>query len=72
MFQNGGHASRNRIRTPPLWGLRIRTLFMHDGNSVTLPDAIRRHQGEAEASSGAFRELSPHEQAWLMAFLRSL
>ena len=55
-----------------MWGLRIRTLFMHDGNSVTLTDAIRRHQGEAEASSAAFRELSPQEQAWLMAFLRSL
>ena len=72
IVQNGGNASRNRMRTPPLWGLRIRTIFMHDGNSVTLSDAIRRHQGEAEASSGAFRQLSPQEQAWLMAFLRSL
>jgi len=72
IVQNGGDASRNRVRTPPLWGLRIRTTFMHDGASVTLTNAIHRHQGEAEASSRAFRQLSPQEQAWLFAFLRSL
>ena len=72
IVQNGGPASRNRVRTPPLWGLRIRTLFMHDGASVTLTDAIRRHQGEAQDASQNFRQLSPQEQAWVLAFLRSL
>jgi CxxC motif-containing protein (DUF1111 family) len=72
IVQNGGDASRNRIRTPPLWGLRIRTIFMHDGNSPTLSDAVRRHRGEAASSSQNFRQLSPQEEAWLYAFLRSL
>ncbi len=72
IVQNGGDASRNRVRTPPLWGLRIRTVFMHDGNSVTLTDAIHRHRGEAEDSSRNYRQLAPQEQAWLAAFLRSL
>ncbi len=72
IVQNGGDASRNRVRTPPLWGLRIRSVFMHDGNSVTLTEAIRRHRGEAAASSRNFQQLSPQEEAWLYAFLRSL
>jgi CxxC motif-containing protein (DUF1111 family) len=72
IVQNGGDASRNRVRTPPLWGLRIRTIFMHDGNSPNLSDAIRRHRGEAADSARNFQELSPQQQAWLFAFLRSL
>jgi len=35
-------------------------------------DAIRRHRGEAEDSSRHFQQLSPQQQAWLYAFLRSL
>lgn len=72
IVQNGGPASRNRIRTPPLWGLRIRTVFMHDGNSVNLSEAIHRHRGEAEDAQRNFYQLSAQEQAWLYAFLRSL
>jgi CxxC motif-containing protein (DUF1111 family) len=72
IVQNGGAASRDRVRTPPLWGLRIRTIFMHDGNSVTLTDAIHRHRGEASDASHNFYQLSPQEQAWLYAFLHSL
>jgi CxxC motif-containing protein (DUF1111 family) len=72
IVQNGGDASRTRVRTPPLWGLRIRTVFMHDGNSVNLSEAIRRHRGEAADSSRNFQQLSAQDQAWLFAFLRSL
>jgi CxxC motif-containing protein (DUF1111 family) len=72
IVQNGGDASRNRIRTPPLWGLRIRVEFMHDGGSVTLTDAIHRHRGEATDASSNFYQLSTQERAWLYAFLRSL
>src|SRR5262249_23986883 len=31
--------TRNRIRTAPLWGVRLRTRLMHDGTSVTFRDA---------------------------------
>src|SRR5204863_337318 len=37
----------NRIRTAPLWGVRMRPMLMHDGASLTLHDAIVRHRGEA-------------------------
>src|SRR6202030_860077 len=45
----------NRIRTAPLWGVRLRSRLMHDGESLTLRDAIERHRGEA---SDAFRRFS--------------
>ncbi len=35
--------SRNKIRTAPLWGVRLRPRLMHDGASLTLRDAIVRH-----------------------------
>ena len=31
IVQNGGEASRLRMKTPALWGLRIRLAFLHDG-----------------------------------------
>jgi len=36
----------NKIRTAPLWGVRLHSRLMHDGASVTLLDAILRHRGE--------------------------
>ena len=42
-------SSRNKIRTAPLWGVRLRPRLMHDGASLTLPDAIQRHQGRGNA-----------------------
>jgi cytochrome c peroxidase len=42
-----GAGSRNKIRTAPLWGVRLRPRLMHDGASMTLRDAILRHRGEA-------------------------
>jgi CxxC motif-containing protein (DUF1111 family) len=64
--------ARNKIRTAPLWGLRLRSRLMHDGASVQLGDAIRRHQGEAEAVSERFSKLKPAEKKALLAFLQSL
>ena len=46
--------TRNRVRTAPLWGVRLRTRLMHDGASVTLRDAILRHAGEADQATRAF------------------
>src|SRR5271169_388744 len=42
------HSTANKIRTAPLWGVRLHSRLMHDGASTTLTDAIRRHHGEAE------------------------
>lgn len=64
--------ARNKVRTPPLWGLRFRPRLMHDGNSVTLREAIVRHRREASDVTDRFRELTPAEQAAIITFLRSL
>jgi len=72
IVQNAGPDSRNRLRTPPLWGLRYRGRFMHDGQSVTFTDVIRRHSNQAEAASDKFNALSNNDKNNLVAFLNSL
>jgi CxxC motif-containing protein (DUF1111 family) len=62
----------NKLRTAPLWGLRMRPRFMHDLQSLTLEDAIERHRGEADRVARHFRALSPAEQQQLFTFLNSL
>src|SRR5882724_9687607 len=64
--------ARNKIRTAPLWGLRLRSRLMHDGVSVELGDAIQRHQGEAEKVTERFSKLKPADKKALLAFLQSL
>ena len=72
IVQNGGPFSRNKVRTAPLWGLRIRTRLMHDGGSLTPRDAILRHDGEARFVINNFRGLSDQQKNQLLIFLRSL
>jgi CxxC motif-containing protein (DUF1111 family) len=62
----------NKLRTAPLWGLRMRPRFMHDLQSLTLEDAIERHRGEASRIARRFRALSPAEQQQVFTFLNSL
>jgi CxxC motif-containing protein (DUF1111 family) len=64
--------SRNKIRTAPLWGVRLRPRLMHDGASLTLRDAILRHGGEAAETIDHFRKLHKGDQEALIAFLKSL
>ena len=72
IVQNGGASTRNKVRTAPLWGLRTRGRFMHDGLSHDLVDAIQRHTNQAAASSNAFNTLSLTDRRKLLAFLNSL
>jgi CxxC motif-containing protein (DUF1111 family) len=72
IVQNGGPSTRNKLRTPPLWGLRTHSRFMHDGASLTLNDAILRHAGEATTVINSYRALPPPQQSQIMAFLNSL
>ena len=64
--------ARNKIRTAPLWGLRLRSRLMHDGNSITVADAIRRHQHEANEVRERFQRLKPADQKAVLMFLQSL
>src|SRR6202162_2998344 len=65
-------SSRNKIRTAPLWGVRLRPRLMHDGESLTLRDAITRHRGEASHVSQKFEKLKGDEQEAIIEFLKSL
>ncbi|MFN0101327.1 MAG: di-heme oxidoredictase family protein [Bryobacteraceae bacterium] len=65
-------AKGNEIRTPPLWGLRFRRPLMHDGRAADSGQAIRMHEGEAEASRKKFEELGMADKRALIAFLASL
>jgi CxxC motif-containing protein (DUF1111 family) len=65
-------AAGNMIRTAPLWGLRTRTRLMHDGQSLTIQDAITRHAGQASTVITAFNGLSATDRATLFNFLNSL
>ena len=67
-----GAASGAEMRTAPLWGLRVRSRFLHDGRASTLEVAIREHAGQGSASRAAFDALSKGDAADLIAFLRSL
>ena len=66
------HNAANKVRTAPLWGVRLRSRLMHDGESVTLLDAILRHRGEAEHVTKRFKRLKSSEKEALLEFLRSL
>jgi CxxC motif-containing protein (DUF1111 family) len=72
IVQNGGPSTRNKVRTAPLWGLRTRNRLMHDGLSLTLREAILRHQGQASAVIRNYSELSPTRKQQLITFLNSL
>jgi CxxC motif-containing protein (DUF1111 family) len=45
---------------------------MHDGASLTLRNAIRRHRGEADQVSRQFEKLTREDQKALVEFLKSL
>jgi CxxC motif-containing protein (DUF1111 family) len=65
-------ATAEEIRTPALWGLRLRRPLLHDGSAATVVEAIGRHAGEASRSRKAFDELLPELRRNLLAFLNSL
>ena len=65
-------SSRNKIRTAPLWGVRLRPRLMHDGASLTFRDAIVRHSGEAGHVAQQFEKLKKEDQEAIMEFLQSL
>ena len=65
-------AEPNEIRTPALWGLRLRRPLLHDGSAGTIREAIERHREEAGLARRGFERLSDADKAALIAFLNSL
>jgi CxxC motif-containing protein (DUF1111 family) len=45
---------------------------MHDLRSLSLEDAIARHEGEAREPAKRFKELTPEERQALITFLNTL
>jgi CxxC motif-containing protein (DUF1111 family) len=72
IVQAGPADTASKLRTAPLWGLRIKARFMHDNASATLSDAIQRHGGEAQNVITMFNGLTAAQQQQLITFLQSL
>lgn len=76
-----GDAGITEMRTPPLWGVRMRTTLLHDGRVTSGNFAERVHAAiaahgasgsEAASSAAAFASLSVADQSALVAFMDSL
>jgi len=60
------------MRTMPLWGLRARQIFLHDGRATDLSTAIKLHDGQGKAAAAAFSALSAQEQQNVIDFINTL
>ena len=72
IVQAGPQDTANKLRTAALWDLRMRPRYMHDLRSLTLRNAIERHEGEAEHVARRFRDLTETQKQQLLTFLESL
>jgi CxxC motif-containing protein (DUF1111 family) len=67
-----GAAGVREMRTSPLWGLRGRGPYLHDGRATTVSDAIRAHGGEGAGAAQAFGQLGDDDVRQLLAFLGTI
>jgi CxxC motif-containing protein (DUF1111 family) len=65
-------ARPNEIRTAPLWGLRARTPYLHDGRASSILEAITLHDGEASIIRDRFLALPTARQQAIIAFINSI
>ena len=72
IVQNGPQDTANKMRTPPLWGLRNKSRLMHDLSTFTRNNAILRHGGEATSVINNYINLSTTQKNQLITFLQSL
>jgi CxxC motif-containing protein (DUF1111 family) len=67
-----GAAKASEMKTAPLWGLRARSQFLHDGRATTVNQAVLEHAGEASAARERYRRLAPNDVKSLLDFLSSI
>jgi CxxC motif-containing protein (DUF1111 family) len=67
-----GSATGRQMRTAPLWGVRTRSLLLHDGRATSLAAAILAHDGQGREARERFLRLSPGARFVLLQFVRSL
>ncbi len=65
-------ATGEEIRTPALWGLRLRRPLLHDGSAATPEEAIQRHDNEGARARERFLALPAADREALLAFLGTL
>ncbi|MYJ12545.1 MAG: c-type cytochrome, partial [Gemmatimonadetes bacterium] len=68
----GADASPAELRTAPLWGLRYRSRYLHDGRAADIASAVSAHGGEAAAARDAFLSLPDDARRAIVRFLNSL
>ena len=80
-FIEQGGATQRELRTPPLWGVRVRDPLWHDGRvsggtfASRMDAAIAQHStflSEGQASAQAYAGLSGAQKSAVIAFLESL
>jgi CxxC motif-containing protein (DUF1111 family) len=67
-----GTALPREMRTAPLWGLRARRPYLHDGRADTVDAAIRAHDGEGAVARDRYSRLTPGQRRELADFLASI
>jgi CxxC motif-containing protein (DUF1111 family) len=65
-------ANPTEMKTAPLWGLRARAPYLHDGRAATVDAAILAHDGEGATARDRFKGLSPDVQSQLVDYLNTL
>jgi CxxC motif-containing protein (DUF1111 family) len=64
-------ATTRMMRTAPLWGLHLRTNFLHDGRATTITAAIQAHDGQAAQSVRNFNALSSSDRSAMLTAMMS-
>lgn len=59
-------------RTTPLWGIKYKKFYLHNGRAKTIEDAILAHGGQAEAVTHEFTRLPEKDKKALLDFVSSL
>jgi CxxC motif-containing protein (DUF1111 family) len=67
-----GTAGTRDMRTAPLWGLRARPTWLHDGRANSIDQAVRAHAGEAQGARDRYNALSATDRQQLLDFLNTL
>jgi CxxC motif-containing protein (DUF1111 family) len=67
-----GAAMPEEMRTPALWGLRLRRPLLHDGSAATIEEAVSHHRVEADQARRRYELLSVADRATLLTFLKAL
>jgi CxxC motif-containing protein (DUF1111 family) len=65
-------AKGGQWRTTPLWGLRLKRFYLHDGRTTKLNEAITAHGGQAQEVTANYAKLPQSDKDDLLAFLKSL